>query len=226
MWRRRESNPRPLQRVLLRITDTCWPIARPLAASSLEGHLSVRHDVVARAVIPNRPNRRQRKRDPTTPSGAIPTRPRFGFRRPQPPKPRGIARISRALPGCTGKVSAFADSMAEREGFEPSIGVTYTPLAGARLQPLGHLSGTPESTVMALSRDPPPIPAHIRDRGRLPAGWGQARRASPSESHRRGWLPNPSKPAARNRPIRDMVATTPDPLPCPDPTDHWPAQES
>ena len=32
--------------------------------------------------------------------------------------------------------------MAEREGFEPSIGVTYTPLAGARLQPLGHLSGT------------------------------------------------------------------------------------
>jgi hypothetical protein len=30
--------------------------------------------------------------------------------------------------------------MAEREGFEPSIGVTYTPLAGERLQPLGHLS--------------------------------------------------------------------------------------
>ena len=32
-------------------------------------------------------------------------------------------------------------SMAEREGFEPSIGVkAYTPLAGERLQPLGHLS--------------------------------------------------------------------------------------
>ena len=31
--------------------------------------------------------------------------------------------------------------MAEREGFEPSIGFNaYTPLAGARLQPLGHLS--------------------------------------------------------------------------------------
>ena len=30
--------------------------------------------------------------------------------------------------------------LAEREGFEPSIGVTYTPLAGERLQPLGHLS--------------------------------------------------------------------------------------
>ena len=31
--------------------------------------------------------------------------------------------------------------MAEREGFEPSIGdKSYTPLAGARLQPLGHLS--------------------------------------------------------------------------------------
>ena len=32
--------------------------------------------------------------------------------------------------------------MAEREGFEPSIRFkTYTPLAGERLQPLGHLSG-------------------------------------------------------------------------------------
>ena len=32
--------------------------------------------------------------------------------------------------------------VAEREGFEPSIGVkAYTPLAGERLQPLGHLSG-------------------------------------------------------------------------------------
>ena len=31
--------------------------------------------------------------------------------------------------------------MAEREGFEPSMGVkTHTPLAGERLQPLGHLS--------------------------------------------------------------------------------------
>ncbi len=29
---------------------------------------------------------------------------------------------------------------AEREGFEPSIPVRYTPLAGERLQPLGHLS--------------------------------------------------------------------------------------
>ena len=31
-------------------------------------------------------------------------------------------------------------SMAEKEGFEPSIGVTYTPLAGERLRPLGHFS--------------------------------------------------------------------------------------
>ena len=31
--------------------------------------------------------------------------------------------------------------MAEREGFEPSMGdKTHTPLAGERLQPLGHLS--------------------------------------------------------------------------------------
>ena len=30
--------------------------------------------------------------------------------------------------------------MAERVGFEPTMGDTHTPLAGARLQPLGHLS--------------------------------------------------------------------------------------
>ena len=32
--------------------------------------------------------------------------------------------------------------LAEREGFEPSMGdKAHTPLAGERLQPLGHLSG-------------------------------------------------------------------------------------
>ncbi len=32
--------------------------------------------------------------------------------------------------------------MAERQGFEPWMGYkTHTPLAGERLQPLGHLSG-------------------------------------------------------------------------------------
>ena len=30
--------------------------------------------------------------------------------------------------------------MAERQGFEPWIGVTYTHFPGVRLQPLGHLS--------------------------------------------------------------------------------------
>ena len=32
------------------------------------------------------------------------------------------------------------NNMAEREGFEPSMGDAHTPLAGERLQPLGHLS--------------------------------------------------------------------------------------
>ncbi len=33
------------------------------------------------------------------------------------------------------------NKMAEREGFEPSMSdKTHTPLAGERLQPLGHLS--------------------------------------------------------------------------------------
>ncbi len=44
-----------------------------------------------------------------------------------------------------GIVSIFystrCNNMAESEGFEPSIGdKPYTPLAGARLQPLGQLS--------------------------------------------------------------------------------------
>ena len=41
--------------------------------------------------------------------------------------------------------------MAEREGFEPSIRFkTYTPLAGERLQPLGHLS-VPAARLSAAS---------------------------------------------------------------------------
>ena len=35
--------------------------------------------------------------------------------------------------------------MAERQGFEPWIGVAYTRFPGVRLQPLGHLSVTIES---------------------------------------------------------------------------------
>jgi hypothetical protein len=35
---------------------------------------------------------------------------------------------------------SLADEMAERQGFEPWIGVTYTRFPGVRLQPLGHLS--------------------------------------------------------------------------------------
>lgn len=42
--------------------------------------------------------------------------------------------------------------MAEKEGFEPSIGVkAYTPLAGERLQPLGHLSGIVSCRILADS---------------------------------------------------------------------------
>ena len=57
-----------------------------------------------------------------------------------------------ALPGLRwimlkGPIAAEAagprwEKMAEREGFEPSVGVSpHTRLAGEHLQPLGHLSG-------------------------------------------------------------------------------------
>ena len=41
--------------------------------------------------------------------------------------------------------------MAEKEGFEPSIRFkTYTPLAGERLQPLGHFSNSPARLVQNI----------------------------------------------------------------------------
>jgi hypothetical protein len=43
--------------------------------------------------------------------------------------------------------------MAERQGFEPWIGVTYTHFPGVRLQPLGHLSGSGFRSARVL---PPP----------------------------------------------------------------------
>ena len=72
--------------------------------------------------------------------------------------------------------------MAEREGFEPSIGVTYTPLAGARLQPLGHLSAGSErlpnpvsaATPRRLSRHPGADPAHAPPRAEAPRRPGAA----------------------------------------------------
>lgn len=54
---------------------------------------------------------------------------------------------------CAVKVSDPEDSMAERQGIEPSMRVTDPPLAGARLQPLGHLSGTRKSTERAVDFD-------------------------------------------------------------------------
>ena len=39
--------------------------------------------------------------------------------------------------------------MAEKEGFEPSIGFkAYTPLAGERLQPLGHFSNSFKASIL------------------------------------------------------------------------------
>jgi hypothetical protein len=57
----------------------------------------------------------------------------------EPPTAWFVARYSIQL-SYTRSLFLF-HTMAEREGFEPSIGFNaYTPLAGERLQPLGHLS--------------------------------------------------------------------------------------
>ena len=50
--------------------------------------------------------------------------------------------------------------VAEREGFEPSMGFnTHTPLAGERLQPLGHLSFFTYSSEPVNPEDSPVNPA-------------------------------------------------------------------
>ena len=42
---------------------------------------------------------------------------------------------------CQQQQKLFNENVAEREGFEPSMGdKAHTPLAGERLQPLGHPS--------------------------------------------------------------------------------------
>ena len=60
---------------------------------------------------------------------------------------RLLIKTSRLLIIKKGRqLAAFLNNLAEREGFEPSIGFkAYTPLAGERLQPLGHLSGNLEA---------------------------------------------------------------------------------
>jgi hypothetical protein len=69
------------------------------------------------------------------------------FRNPIFPKPRGIAGFSRSNSRCMREVSASADSMAERVGFEPT-----DPLRGhlissqARSTELRHLSAGAEAS--------------------------------------------------------------------------------
>ncbi len=46
---------------------------------------------------------------------------RFGYTSARRPKPRGIAGMSRAVPGCGREVSATADWVAERVGVELSV---------------------------------------------------------------------------------------------------------
>ncbi len=67
---------------------------------------------------PNRPTWQQRKTRAAAYLGPRTRSLRFGYTRTRRPKPRGIAGISRAVPGCGRKVSATADWVAERMEFE------------------------------------------------------------------------------------------------------------
>ena len=67
--------------------------------------------------------------------------------------------------------------MAEREGFEPSIGdKSYTPLAGARLQPLGHLSK--ENVLYCIS--------YLQHRGKIATSIKPSGLAESSDKYRLG----------------------------------------
>ena len=50
------------------------------------------------------------------------------------------AELRARMPLFENPSSVVNQQLAEREGFEPSMGAAHTPLAGERLQPLGHLS--------------------------------------------------------------------------------------
>ena len=104
--------------------------------------------------------------------------------------------------------------MAEREGFEPSIGVTYTPLAGARLQPLGHLSGTQESNESPARSDPwaaltPRKPKRFRPRRPPEPDAGARHQAAPPRTTERTPDHPASKPerAPREHPAPSARAT-------------------
>ena len=64
--------------------------------------------------------------------------------RRQRPARAGSRRLPAPSVRCDRGRRRHGGKLAEREGFEPSIrDKTYTPLAGERLQPLGHLSDIP-----------------------------------------------------------------------------------
>ncbi len=63
---------------------------------------------------PNRPTWQQRKTRAAASFGLGTRSLRFGYTRARRPKPRAIAGISRAVPGCGREVSATADWVAER----------------------------------------------------------------------------------------------------------------
>jgi hypothetical protein len=82
----------------------------------------------------------------------------------QSPVPLGrkVSAESRDNLGFPRKISVCAESLAEREGFEPSVPVTqYARLAIWCLRPLGHLSGGRCARINIVTRRPPasqPLP--------------------------------------------------------------------
>jgi hypothetical protein len=44
---------------------------------------------------------------------------------------------------CQYVIDFVGDILAERVGFEPTVGLAYTRFPSVRLKPLGHLSGAP-----------------------------------------------------------------------------------
>jgi hypothetical protein len=70
---------------------------------------------------PNRPPWQQRQAGAAASSSPGARSLRFGCVWAERPRPRGIAEISQPTPKRTREVSAPPDSMAEREGFEPSV---------------------------------------------------------------------------------------------------------
>ena len=95
---------------------------------------------------PNRRNRRRRRLAELAPRGTSSGGLRFGIAEAAEPKPRELAGIPQPALARSARPPRAQTPWRRGRDSNPRWVSPHTPLAGERLQPLGHLSGRPEHT--------------------------------------------------------------------------------